>query len=130
MDRWKVFGCKFVPSPITWGQFKHFVSVLENAFGDDYGFAPLHRSEGGINCLWSPDHVSTEPANGPSSAGDSVRKAVRFSFRFWPSNECYFTEDLPNDYVIEPHQCRQMQIIGEGENSKPWTKDEMIVFGA
>lgn len=118
-------GAKFACTTVTWGHVRRLLERLHEVLGPEYQFAPLHRSEGGIECLrW------------PGSASTGGRKAVRFDFHgCWPSENCEIRADVTDQWPLYPCQFSRgmrtvTQIYLEGQHSAPWTEEETAKIGA
>jgi len=128
---------KFRSSPVTWGDFKTLLQLLHDVFGPQYAFAPLHRCEGGINCLRWPGGISTEPEEGDMDhSRPCCRKAIRFEFYgCWPSSACKILSTVTDAWPLfsgYPGTTRTdvTQLSAESRGCAAWTEDEIGRFSA
>ena len=78
LDWWKIEACMFASENVTWKHIKDLIVLMKERFGDLYDFAPLHRSEGGINCLrWPPNQITTEDDEGYVRHMQGERKGTK-----------------------------------------------------
>mmetsp|Transcript_53105 Transcript_53105/g.95264 ORF Transcript_53105/g.95264 Transcript_53105/m.95264 type:complete len:275 (+) Transcript_53105:34-858(+) len=121
-------------TPVTWGHFRALLQLLHEVFGPQYAFAPLHRCEGGINCLRWPGGISTEPEEGDMDrSSPPCRKAIRFEldlYGCWPSSECKIHSTVTDAWIIFNKHADVTQISAEGQGCAAWTEDEIGRFGA